>query len=81
MVSLPGTFLAGVFGSGILDKGARHGISDIFWPYIYVLIPLTFLTMALWFWRRYFEKSYGWGLSKIRQGRLRKDIESGSEKV
>ncbi|RYP11263.1 hypothetical protein DL765_007815 [Monosporascus sp. GIB2] len=47
MVFLPGTFTAGVFGSGILDVEERHGISDLFMPFIYFFIPLTLVTAAM----------------------------------
>ncbi|KAI1269274.1 hypothetical protein F5Y18DRAFT_180419 [Xylariaceae sp. FL1019] len=46
LIFLPGTFVAGVFGSGILDKEDQHGISDLILPFIYVFISLTLVTFG-----------------------------------
>ncbi|KAI9705287.1 MAG: hypothetical protein M1820_005286 [Bogoriella megaspora] len=75
MVFLPGTFLAGIFGSGILNTNDSHGISNIFWPFISILLPLTLLTTALWFWRRQLERSYRWGKKRMhRHNDIEKNI-------
>ncbi|QDS75701.1 hypothetical protein FKW77_007902 [Venturia effusa] len=56
MIFLPGTFLAGVFGSGILSNTETHGVSDVFWPFLAIFVPLTILTMVPWFWRQSLER-------------------------
>ncbi|KAI1387584.1 uncharacterized protein F4822DRAFT_407031 [Hypoxylon trugodes] len=60
LIFLPGTFLAGVFSSGILENSETHGISDLFWPFIWFFIPLTLLSIAIWYWRLQLEKTYAW---------------------
>jgi len=70
----------GVFGSGILNNNESHGFSDIFWPFISIFIPLTVVTVALWFWRRQLENSYKWGRTRLWRPREHSDLESGYQK-
>ncbi|KAI1613105.1 hypothetical protein EDD36DRAFT_488149 [Exophiala viscosa] len=79
LVFLPGTFLAGAFGSGIFNKQDVHGISNIFWPFIYTLIPLTFVTLGLWFWRGRLERFYKWRQERLLKMKRVKDLEGGIE--
>jgi hypothetical protein len=69
-----------VFGSGILNDKEFHGISDIFWPFIYTVVPLTLITSALWFWRRQLEMSYRNGRQKLR-GRQKRTTGLGDDDV
>lgn len=80
--SLPNqtTLHQAVFGSGILNGRESHSISDIFWPFIYTVVPLTLATSALWFWRRQLEKSYRNGQRKLR-GRQKRTIGLGDDDV
>ncbi|PSN59027.1 hypothetical protein BS50DRAFT_641288 [Corynespora cassiicola Philippines] len=59
MAFLPPTFLSAVFSMSFFnyspaqdDQASAWSVSDKFWVYWAFAVPLTCLTMAIWFWRQ-----------------------------
>ncbi|OOF93920.1 hypothetical protein ASPCADRAFT_398284 [Aspergillus carbonarius ITEM 5010] len=49
MVYLPGTFVSGLFGTNFFDySDGKEVMTDSFWIYWAITIPLTLLTMLIW---------------------------------
>ncbi|KAK4947671.1 hypothetical protein LTR10_013617 [Elasticomyces elasticus] len=80
LIFLPGTFLAGAFESGIFNKQNVHGISNIFWPFMITLIPLTFVTFGLWYWRGQLVRVYKRRPEQLLGSKRGRDLEGGLEK-
>ncbi|KAF2196854.1 hypothetical protein GQ43DRAFT_235184 [Delitschia confertaspora ATCC 74209] len=62
MAFLPPTFISAVFSMSFFNytpaqgsKAALWSVSDKFWVYWAFAVPLTCLTMAIWFWRQKLE--------------------------
>ncbi|OLN94296.1 hypothetical protein CCHL11_02810 [Colletotrichum chlorophyti] len=83
LLFLPATFVSAVFSTSFFDYDAESGswgVSDKFWVFWVVAIPITFATAVLWYYR------HGLSLSKVfaifergdaRRGRIHTDIEGG----
>ncbi|KAJ4395163.1 hypothetical protein N0V91_011027 [Didymella pomorum] len=59
MAFLPPTFLSAIFSMSFFsfqpqegDDGGGWKVSEKFWVYFAVAIPLTCFTLAVWFWRQ-----------------------------
>ncbi|RAL03231.1 uncharacterized protein BO80DRAFT_470985 [Aspergillus ibericus CBS 121593] len=57
MVYLPGTFVSGLFGTNFFDySDGKEVMTDSFWIYWAITIPLTLLTMLIWACWHYYPK-------------------------
>ncbi|KAH0558726.1 hypothetical protein GP486_004630 [Trichoglossum hirsutum] len=71
LVFLPGTFVASIFSSTIFDFRSESILSNKFWIYWVVTLPLTALVIALWIaW-------YRWNDKKLMKEN--KDLEDGMD--
>jgi hypothetical protein len=83
MIFLPGTFIAGVFNSGILtsQKGTQYYISPLFLPFMCVVAFLTFTTVCLWLWKKQLHDTLRQSLRYVSSKRRRRtpiaDVEKG----
>lgn len=66
-----------IFGCGILNNTESHGFSDLMNPFLWVFVPLTVVTMALWFYRQHLTNLNNWAYTKMLKSKPEPDLETG----